>query len=981
MKKIGDFGMDGVARFFLDRFSTFVVPAVIGLATVAALFFSISQYQAQEGNPLDIRIVKEDSYQNLTPVQALKRLVNAPVVAFQDTHLSEEPFWFLMEIPLGVDNAVVEFASRHATEMACWNATTLAILGRANREKVSGAISSARGGYILDSSALGGSSVLCQARFSGPARLSARYWKGADFSSAVRTFQRDSGLIDGGLGVLALFVFITAIINREGIYIVFAVWLFGNLRLAALSAGWDTEWLGYRIVPDWLPKVREITMSIYYVLTVALFERIFSYDLKRVGYRALLRWNQWSCLPMLGIVVLPYAQYLPVMWLMAGIACSIGVIHLTRIIFMTRSRVAIWFGLALLIVLLSAFSEVIAAALGQRGLVNVANSVTGALFSSLMAALAIAQQMRDERMERRRAEAALRSTYQEIPIGLFTLDRAGGIVRANPTLGEMLGDELHDGTHAWEDYFGSKIWHRLAEAVRSGSAVEMELCNLHAANADKWYLMRAKQVGEQIEGSLQDISDRVRAIDKLKFLADHDPLTGVLNRRGIEKVLVEAIAARSADNHYSLAYLDLDRFKLINDMYGHATGDEVLRQICKRVAPELIDGDFLGRVGGDEFVILFRRAALKEAADACRRVIEAIESRPFLIENKAFRVGGCVGLVDVRPDLGIADMIAGADQACREAKKGSGGRLVVYENNSPAFLEREQELRILKRFGVDAPPDGLFLVMQPIMSLHTPFDSLNFEVLLRMYRPDNSVETAWRIITTAEKNGRIAQIDRWVLQHVLEWIDIHFDALARTRFVSVNLSGGSLNDERFIADAYSMVAAHPRSAGRICFEITESVAVSDIDNTLRFVNRVRDFGAKVALDDFGVGYTSFSYLNSLSADVLKIDGSLVKAALAHPANMSIIEAIANLSSNLGMSSIAEWAEDLETIKAMQEVGIDYVQSYALARPQMPEGILAAKSSADFIEDPLIEAYVRKFLAGGAGDLRIQMGGRGKQDLH
>lgn len=981
MLKIGDFGMDGISRFFLDRFSTFVVPAAIGLASVAALFFTVSQYQAHEGIPLDIRVIKDVSVKGLSPDQALARLVREPNVAFQDTHLSEEPFWFLIDIPSGGDpNSVVEFPSRHATELACWNAKTLALIGQANREKVTGALSFARGGFVFDSGMLDGNPVLCNAKFSGPARLSVRYWNSTDFSSAMRTFQRDSGLIDGGLGILALFVFITAIINREEIYIVFAAWLIGNLRLAALSAGWDAEWLGYRIPAEWLPTMREATISIYYVLTVTLVERLFSIDLKRVGYRALLRWNRWSCLPMLGMMFLPFTWYLPAMWVMVGIICMSIILLLTRIIFVTRSRVAIWFSLAFIVVLVSSFSEVIAAALGLKGLVSVVNSVTAALFSSLMAALAIAQQMREEKLERRRAENALRSTYQEIPIGLFTLDYYGCILRANPTLAGMLGEEIHDGAHTWADYFGEECWKRLADAVHDGSAVEMELRDIHSRDADKWYLLRAKRAGERIEGSLQDISERVRATDKLKFLADHDPLTGVLNRRGIEKVLADAIATVSADQRYSLAYLDLDRFKLINDLYGHATGDEVLRQICKRIEPELAEGDFLGRVGGDEFVIVYRSVTLGAAAESCRRLIEAIESRPFLIGDKAFRVGGCVGLVDVRFDLGIADVIAGADRACREAKKGSGGRLVVYEKDSSAFNEREQELHILKCFGVDAPPEGLFLVMQPIMSLHTPYDSLNFEVLLRMYRPDNSIESAWRIITTAEKNGRIALIDRWVLQRVLEWIDSHFDALDRTRFVSVNLSGGSLNDERFIADAFSMVAAHPRSAGRICFEITESVAVSDIDNTLRFVNRVRDFGAKVALDDFGVGYTSFSYLNSLSADVLKIDGSLVSGALAHPSNMSIIEAIANLSSNLGMTSIAEWADDLDTIKAMVEVGIDYVQSFAIARPQMPESILAAKSSADFIQDPLIEEYVRKYLAGGADDLWPRLGVR-KQDLH
>jgi EAL domain-containing protein (putative c-di-GMP-specific phosphodiesterase class I) len=190
-----------------------------------------------------------------------------------------------------------------------------------------------------------------------------------------------------------------------------------------------------------------------------------------------------------------------------------------------------------------------------------------------------------------------------------------------------------------------------------------------------------------------------------------------------------------------------------------------------------------------------------------------------------------------------------------------------------------------------------------------------------------------------------------------------------------------LNDERFIADAFALVAEHPRSVSRICFEITESVAVSDIENTLRFVNRVRELGAKVALDDFGVGYTSFAYLHSLSADVLKIDGSLVSAALAHPANLSIIEAISNLSSNLGMTSVAEWAGDLDTVKAMVEVGIDYVQSYAVGRPQMPESIVAARSAADFIQDKQIEEYVRKTLAVGRSDDMWPAYGRRKEDLH
>lgn len=983
MQSVGARRYDEIIRLLLERLSVYLIPSVIGITTLIALVFWNSQYAAGEGEGLNIRFVVDPSVEGLSPAQAIKLLDAVPAETHHDTRLSEHPVWFQFSIPADAsDKDVIEFPSRHATDIVCWNSATLGLIGKVSRESAIGPMYAARTGFVLADQNLIGQSVVCRAYFSGPARLTVKLWDGGLFASSILAFHRDSGLIEGGLGILSLFVLITAIVNREWIYIVFAAWLTVNLRLAAISAGWDIEWFGRQLPVDWLPMTRKLTVSFYYVLTVTLFSWLFRDDLKRISHNWLLRWNQWTCIPMLVIAFLPTAWFVPTMWVMTGIAGSIIVFLLSRILFVTRSRVAVWFSVSLAIAVFSGFSEVVAAALGLKTAVSIINSVTAALFSSLMAALAIAQQMRDERLERRRAETALRNTYQEIPIGLFTLDHSGCILRGNPTLGGMLGNEIHDGIHAWSDYFGQEHWKHLADAVRTGQAVEMELRDLHLLDADKWYLLRAKQTGECIEGSLQDISERVKATEKLTFMADHDPLTGTFNRRGIEKSLSDAIVDASPASRCLLAYLDLDRFKLINDLYGHGTGDETLRQICRRIEPLLGKADFLGRIGGDEFIVVLRRAALGDAAECCRQLIEAIEGSTFNIEDKAFRVGGCIGLVEAGKDITVADAIAGADRACREAKKGSGGRLVVYEVNSPAFNEREHELHILKRFGVDAPPEGLFLVMQPIMSLRAPYESLNFEVLLRMYRPDNSIESAWRIINTAEKNGRIALIDRWVLRQVLEWLDTHFDTLDRTRFVSVNLSGGSLNDERFVEDAFSLVAEHPRSASRICFEITESVAVSDIENTLRFVNRVRDFGAKVALDDFGVGYTSFSYLHSLSADVLKIDGSLVSAALAHPANMSIIEAIANLSSNLGMTSIAEWAGDLDTVKAMVEVGIDYVQSYAVGRPQMPESILTARSSADFIQDKSIEEYVRKCLAGSESeDLWPQPGLLRPQDLH
>jgi diguanylate cyclase (GGDEF)-like protein len=438
----------------------------------------------------------------------------------------------------------------------------------------------------------------------------------------------------------------------------------------------------------------------------------------------------------------------------------------------------------------------------------------------------------------------------------------------------------------------------------------------------------------------------------------------VLNRHGIEEAFTAAMQDVAAGQPLALAYLDLDRFKLINDLFGHVAGDEVLKRVCDRVREMLADGHVIGRVGGDEFVILFRNTPIRTAIAICRGIVEWIGAKPYQIGDKAFQVKGSIGLIEVAEGANVKDAMSAADRACREAKKGLHNNLVVYEKNEAVFKEREEELRLIERLGTGRVPEGLFLVMQPIMSLRAPYESLNFEILLRMREADNTVTSAGKIISAGENNGRSAVIDRWVMSNTLEWLDEHYDSLDRTRFACMNLSGASLNDERFIHDAFSMLAQHGRAVSKLSIEITESVALHDLDNTRRFIDKVRDFGAKVALDDFGAGYTSFSYLKELRADTLKIDGNFILGVNTHPANLAIVEAIVELARNLGMKSVAEWAEDLATLEALAEVGVDYVQGYVIARPQLPASILAAKSSASFIEDEKVALYVRNHLAKG-----------------
>jgi EAL domain-containing protein (putative c-di-GMP-specific phosphodiesterase class I) len=378
----------------------------------------------------------------------------------------------------------------------------------------------------------------------------------------------------------------------------------------------------------------------------------------------------------------------------------------------------------------------------------------------------------------------------------------------------------------------------------------------------------------------------------------------------------------------------------------------------------------MGRVGGDEFVIVMPDTRIPLATLICQGIVGSIGGTPYRVADKAFHVRGSVGLIEVAPGTKIKDAVSTADRACREAKGGHAQGLVVYEKNAVAFHDHEAELKLVERLSTNAATDGLYLEMQPIMSLSAPHDSLNFEVLLRMRDAEGKVVPTDRVIAAGENSGRMSVIDRWVLSTTLAWLNTNSTKLRNTRFICLNLSGASLNDEKFMHDVFGMLAQNIHLAGHLCFEITESVALHDLDNTRRFIDKVRSYGAKVALDDFGAGYTSFSYLKELPADLLKIDGSFIVSMNKHPANVAIVEAIVNLARNLGMRTVAEWAEDYATVKTLVEIGVDYVQGWAIARPQAPERLLAATSSASFIQDEEMARYA--YTLGKADDALLQV---------
>ncbi len=958
----------------LSLLGVLVGPIALGLLLLVVLSGGASmpdQPGAEPGRAVNLAVWENrDSIQIDGPAQAARHLANATPAAFVGTGRSTREFWFslIASRPPGVNQWLIDFPSRHAHSLSCWSQAEGSLLGSATRDGVTGRMLHYRAGFTLEP--LAGRAeerLICRGRYEGPARISAAVWSAADLQEAQLSFHRTGSLIEAGIGVLAVFMLLTAMVTRVALYWVFFGWLALSMRMASLSAGTDFELFGQAIAAPYLVPMRHWTIGLYYAITVALFCLLFKDDLKQIRAGWLLFGLQLSALLFIPVcLVLSYQDMLPVVWVATTLSVLIALFYLGRILAHSHSRVAVWYAASMLITLIANMNEVVAASLDLRTLLGGLNSVTAAIASALLSSVAIAEHMRVDRIEKLRAQEGLRRAYEDSPIGLFTLDVSGFVQKMNLEFRSQLRAIRNlESTH-FSKIFGADTWEQIS-ALRGSvdrSSIEMQ-ARAHAEGSpiddDRWFAIKASSAdGNAVEGSLQDITDKVNAMDRLQFLASHDPLTQCLNLRGLGLIFDEGTGNLPA----ALVYFDLDRFKLINDLYGHSAGDAVLKQVCERMKSRLLPEDVLARVGGDEFVVAFPTATIEEARQRCEAIVSLIASTPYMIDTQSFTLSISGGLVETIRfgAVTMKELVSGADTVCRLAKKRREEHLLVVEGDSTFFKYHKEQLELVGCLEQGETPPGLFLVMQPIMSLSAPYDSLNFEVLLRQRKPDGEIIPASILIDTAEAYGKIAIIDRWVVTTVIDWLETNIDKLPNTRFVGVNLSAGSLNDETFVEELFDLFSRHKEALSLMCLEITESVALTDIKVMQRLIRRAQALGAKVAIDDFGAGYSSFGYLKGLSADALKLDGSLIKDAPRNPAGMVIIEAIAGLARSLGMRSVGEFAEDLPTIQAIADAGINYAQGYGVSKPVEAERILQARSCVDLIEDPEVLKFVQQIRA-------------------
>jgi diguanylate cyclase (GGDEF)-like protein/PAS domain S-box-containing protein len=423
------------------------------------------------------------------------------------------------------------------------------------------------------------------------------------------------------------------------------------------------------------------------------------------------------------------------------------------------------------------------------------------------------------------------------------------------------------------------------------------------------------------------------------YLASHDPLTGLINRREFEVRLKRAIRGARADRRtHVLLYLDIDEFKVVNDTCGHLVGDEMLKQITALLRSRVRRTDILARLGGDEFGVLLEDCPIEHARQIAEEMRRTVREFRFCWRDQIFEVGVSIGLVPIDADSGdLGQVLSAADAACYVAKDNGRNRVHEYELDDTMVAERYGEMQWIHRIHRAFEDRRFRLFYQLIQPLdaaeHTSHDML-CEVLLRMLDPDGKVIAPSAFIAAAERYHLMGSLDRWVIKTAFVALaEAHRREWSRPVLFAINLSGQSIGEESFLSFVVEELEKSKIDARRICFEITETAAISKLDSAIRFISVLKTQGCRFILDDFGSGLSSFAYLRDLQVDFLKIDGEFVQNMMEDRVKRAMVESINQIGHVMGLRTIAEWVESRQTFEALRDLGVDYAQGYWLCRPQ------------------------------------------------
>jgi diguanylate cyclase (GGDEF)-like protein/PAS domain S-box-containing protein len=550
-----------------------------------------------------------------------------------------------------------------------------------------------------------------------------------------------------------------------------------------------------------------------------------------------------------------------------------------------------------------------------------------------------------------REKESAQITLQSIGDGVITTDSRCRIEYLNPVAEQLTGWRLehaqgrvvHEIFRSFHEETCEPLENPLAVAIRRARAIKsVRPTLLIRRDGNELYIESCASPIRDNAGDISggvlvfhDVSESRELNRKLSYHASHDMLTGLVNRREFEARVERALkSARARETSYALCHIDLDQFKILNDNCGHNAGDALLGQVGALLKSKIRWRDTVARLGGDEFGVLLEGCTLEEAIRMAEALREAIRNYRFVWEERSFRLGASIGIVPVSVENeDVAAILSAADSACAAAKEAGRNRIYSFQENDIDLMRRRREMQWAARIN-NALEDGRFEIFrQAIEPLQQPRTGLHYELLLRMRDEAGKIVAPDQFISAAERYGLTPNIDRWMIEHALRWLVSEADEREKLELCSINLSGQSLGDDKFLPYVIDQFHRSGIDASKICFEITETAAIASFSQANRFIHALKDLGCRFALDDFGTGLSSFGYLKHFPVDFLKIDGSFVREILHDPIDREMVRSINEIGHLTGKQTIAEFAENPEIIEMLRSLGIDYAQGYGISVPQ------------------------------------------------
>lgn len=552
--------------------------------------------------------------------------------------------------------------------------------------------------------------------------------------------------------------------------------------------------------------------------------------------------------------------------------------------------------------------------------------------------------------EKERAEITLKS----IGDGVITTDNQGKVTYLNPVSERLTGwNNCAAKGQPIEEVF--RIFHeRTMEPAVNPALHSMKTRKIIGlANHTVLISRNGEQISIEDSGApiidnqnevigsvlvFHDATEARKLQDRLTWQATHDSLTGLKNRQAFENRLDELIdnAGQEQGRQHSLIYIDLDQFKIVNDTVGHSAGDHLLKQVATILEQQIRDSDLLARLGGDEFAVLLDNCSTENAETIAEKIRKQVSDYRFTWENRIFEIGASIGITNITGITSKANIMSQADMACYLAKDHGRNRIYIYRADDQILAKEFSQLDWVTKINQAIENKKFVLFAQKIENLQNTRRQSAYEILVRLQTEDGKLISPDQFLPAAERFNLMSKLDIYIIQHAFAWIREKHDQI---ELLNINVSGQSLDNTQFNNSLLQILEENEDLNSKICFEITETAAITHMSASISFLHSIKNHGCQLALDDFGSGFSSFSWLKTLPVDYVKIDGSFILDVLSDPVDAAMVKAIHTISQEMNIQSIAEFVETQEVADWLKEVGIDYAQGYHFHKPSPIETIL------------------------------------------